>query len=79
MHGDRNLVLADRFDRRVKHDLAAADGDTIALKRGNNVAHRNRSEQLAGLGCLTQHHDVAAIDLLRNLGGLAFGLEVARF
>ena len=37
----------------------------------------HRTEQLAGFGGLTQHDDVAAVDLLRDLGCLALGLEVA--
>src|SRR3954453_9010391 len=32
MHGDRNLVIANGFDRRVQHDLATADSDTTAFK-----------------------------------------------
>ncbi len=39
----------------------------------------HRTEQLAGLRGLTQHHDVAAVDLLGDLGCLALGLEVAGF
>ena len=77
MHGDRDRVLADGLDRRVQHDLAAADGDAIGLERCDDVAHRNRTEQLAGFGSLTQHDDVAAVDLLRDLGCFALRLEVA--
>ena len=32
MHGDRDLVLADGLDRRVQHDLAAADGDAVGSR-----------------------------------------------
>ncbi len=39
MHGDRDRVLADGLDRRVQHDLAAADGDAVALKRRDDVAN----------------------------------------
>ena len=79
MHGDGDVVLADGLDRRVQHDLAAADGDPIALKRGDDVANGYRSEQLTAFGGLTQHHDVAAIDLFRDLGGLGLGFQVAGF
>ena len=79
MHGDGDVVLADGLDRRVQHDLAAADGDAVRLERGDDVANRHRAEQLAGFGSLTQHDDVAAVDLLGDLGGLALGLQVAGF
>src|SRR6185312_5650475 len=76
VHGDGNGVFADGLDRRVEHDLAAADGDAIVLERGDDVANAHRSEQLAGLGGLTKHHDIAAVDLFGDLGSLALGLEV---
>ncbi|OIQ75222.1 hypothetical protein GALL_431150 [mine drainage metagenome] len=79
MHGDGDLVLADGLDRRVQHDLAAANDDAIALERCDDVANAHRSEQLTGLRRLTQYDDVAAVDLLRDLCCLALGLQVAGF
>ena len=77
MHGDADLVFADGLDRRIHHDLAAADGDAIGGKRSNDIANVHRTEQLAGFRRLTQHDHVTAVDLLGDLGGFALGLEVA--
>ena len=55
----------------------AVERDAVGLERDDDVTHRDRAEQLAGFGRLTDHDDVLALDLLGDLGRLALGLEVA--
>src|SRR5581483_5980886 len=72
----RYLVLADRLDRRIEHDLRAADLRTVRLEQAGNVARRDRAEQLAGLACLAQDNVGLAVKLSGKLAGLSFELEV---
>src|SRR3546814_16203473 len=43
-----DLVHADRLDRTVEHDLALDDLVAVGLKRLDDVAYRDRAEELAG-------------------------------
>ena len=40
----RHLVLPDRLDRRIEHDLRTADLGTIGREQACDVARRNRAE-----------------------------------
>ena len=78
MQRDRNLVLADRLDRRIHHDLRTVDGDAVSGERGDDVARGHRAVKLAGFGSLTQHGERLAFQLRHQLVGVALGDEVAR-
>ena len=63
--------------RRIEQHLAAADGDAVGFERSDDVAHADRTEQLTGFGRLTEHDDVAAVDLLDGLVELALAPRLA--
>ncbi len=76
MHGDGDLVLANGLDWRVEQNLRTVQCNAVGFQRGHDITHRDRTVELTGFRRLTDDDDVAAVDLLGNLGGFAFGLNV---
>ena len=52
MDRNRHLLLADRLDRRIQPNLRPVDDDAVGCECVDDVAHRDRAEQLTGFGRL---------------------------
>src|SRR5262249_36657874 len=77
MKRERHLVLANRLDRCIEHDLRAADLGAFLLQDSGDVARGDRAEQLAGLARLTQDDIALAVDLAGEFSGFALHFEIA--
>jgi hypothetical protein len=73
-HGDGEQ--ADRLDRGGDVHLLAVDGETAIGDRGGDVARRDRAVKLAAVACLADQDKGLAVQLVRDLLGLALELEV---
>ena len=67
MQRDRHLVPADRLDRRVERDLTAVDIESGRRQQADQVARRNRAEQLTRFRRLADDREVLAVELFGDL------------
>ena len=73
----RDRVEAQVLDRMVENDLAAVEGEAAGGGGVGDVAGGDRAVEGAAVGGGANHHEGLAVELLRDLLGLAAGLEVA--